>query len=51
LEMQYSFIEELVGMEISPRRRQASVLWLLTTRNAIHQYVEDGKEDEFDDVM
>ena len=51
LQMQYSFIEELVGMEISPRRRQASVLGLLSTRNAIHQYLKDGIEDEFDDVM
>lgn len=51
LQKKYEFIEELVGMEISPRRRQASVLGLLTTRNAIHQYLKDGIEDEFDDVM
>jgi hypothetical protein len=38
-------------MEVSPRRKQASVLWLLTTRNAIHQYLDDGKKDEFDDII
>lgn len=51
LEMDYKTIEELIWMEVSPRRKQASVLWLLTTRNAIHQYLDDGKKDEFDDII
>lgn len=51
LKKDYNYIEELVGMEISPRRKQASVLWVLTTRNAIHQYMEDGIVDDFDDII
>lgn len=50
-ELWYSYIEELVWMPISDRRKQASVLWLLTTRNALHKYLEDGKKDTFDDVL
>ena len=51
LEFDYNYIEELVGMPISTRRKQASVLWLLTTRNAIHDYLSDGKKDSFDDLI
>lgn len=51
LKMDYKSIEELIEMEVSPRRRQASVLWLLTTRNAIHTYLNDGQKDEFDDII
>ena len=47
----YSYIEELVGMPISERRKQASVLGLLTTRNAIHKHLADGKKDTFDGVL
>lgn len=47
----YSYIEELVGMPISDRRKMASVLWLLTTRNALHKYVGDEKKDTFDDIL
>lgn len=50
-EFGYKYIEELIGMPISDRRRQASVLWLLTTRNALHKHVKDGKKDTFDDVL
>ncbi len=46
-----AYIESLIEMPVSPRRRQASVLWLLTTRNAIHLYLEDGKIDQFEDVI
>jgi NifU-like protein involved in Fe-S cluster formation len=50
-ELGYSYIEELVGMPISDRRRQASVLGLLTTRNALHEYLKDWGKDTFDDVL
>ena len=50
-EFGYSYIEELVGMPISDRRKMASVLGLLTTRNALHEYVKDGQKDTFDDVL
>jgi hypothetical protein len=49
--MGYSYIEELVWMPISERRKNASVLGLLTTRNALHTYLSDGKHDVFDDIL
>lgn len=50
-ELWYGYIEELVGMPISDRRKNASVLWLLTTRNALHKFLEDWKHDVFDDIL
>ncbi len=50
-ELGYSYIEELVWMPISDRRKQASVLGLLTTRNALHKHVWDDVKDTFDDVL
>lgn len=50
-EFWYSYIEELIEMSISDRRKQASVLGLLTTRNALHEYLKDWKKDVFDDVL
>lgn len=47
----YTYIEELIGMPISERRKNASILGLLTTRNALHKYIQDGKHDTFDDVV
>jgi hypothetical protein len=40
----------MIEMEVSPRRRRASVFALLATRNAVHLYLKDGKEDSFEDV-
>ena len=51
LKFDYDYIKELVWMEISPRRKNASVLWLLTTRNAIHVYLKDWIKDNFDDLV
>lgn len=51
LNLDYDYIEELVEQEISTRRKKASVLALLTTRNAIHKYLEDWIEDDFDDLI
>ena len=39
------------GFEVSPRRRRARVIALLATRNAIHHFLKDGKEDTFDDIL
>ncbi|MBB1557543.1 MAG: iron-sulfur cluster assembly scaffold protein [candidate division SR1 bacterium] len=44
-----TFIEK--GFEVSPRRKRAAMIALLGTRNAIHAYLEDGQEDEFDDLI
>lgn len=40
-----------LGFEVSPRRKRAAVIALLASRNAIHAYLNDGKEDVFDDVL
>lgn len=45
------YIEELIEMSVSSRRKQASVLWLLSTRNAIHKFLNDGLKDSFDTVI
>lgn len=50
-EFGYSYIEELIGMPVSDRRKQASVLGLLTTRNALHKHLWDEKKDTFDTVL
>jgi NifU-like protein involved in Fe-S cluster formation len=39
------------GITVSPRRYRAQILPLLATRNAIHEYLKDGKRDDFSDVM
>jgi NifU-like protein involved in Fe-S cluster formation len=47
----YSYIEELIWMEISPRRKNASVLWMIVVINAIHEYLKDWIVLDFDDLM
>lgn len=47
----YEYITELIESEVSERRRNASVLWLLTTRNWIHKYLNDGILDTFEDII
>jgi len=39
LEKGYDFIVELIESEVSSRRKNASLLGLLTTHNAIHKYL------------
>lgn len=51
LSKKYSYIEELIWMEVSPRRKNASVLWMLVTINAIHEYLKDWVTLDFDDLM
>lgn len=48
LNLNYSYIKDLVWEDISPRRHKAAVLWLLCTRNAIHKYLDDSITDDFD---
>jgi hypothetical protein len=51
LEKKYSYIEELIWMKVSPRRKNASVLWMIVTINAIHDYLKDGIILDFDDLI
>ena len=50
LEKWYDFIVELIESEVSSRRKNASLLGLLTTRNAIHKYLWDWKIEDFEDL-
>lgn len=49
--MNESTVREMIGFQVSSRRKQASVLGLLATRNAIHTYLGDGIIDDFSDVL
>lgn len=51
LKFDYNYIVELIENEVSDRRKKASVLGLLTTRNAIHKYLNDWIVDDFDDLI
>ena len=51
LKFDFNYILELIEGSISDRRQKASVLGLLTTRNAIHKYLKDWKNDDFDDII
>ncbi len=51
LTMDYSTVREMIGFDVSSRRKQASVLGLLATRNAIHEYLKDEIVDDFSDVL
>jgi NifU-like protein involved in Fe-S cluster formation len=46
-----SYIRELIGDGISPRRRNASLIGLLAVKNAIHTWKKDGKVEDFSDIM
>lgn len=51
LKMDYNNIVELIWDEISEKRKKASVLGLLTTRNAIHKFLNDWLKDDFIDLI
>jgi len=51
LNLDYKYITELIESEVSERRKKASVLGVLTTRNAIHKYLNDWKIDTFEDII
>ncbi len=48
--LDYKYIKDLIKQEISDRRKKAAVLWLLTTKNAIHKYLKDWLLDDFDSL-
>lgn len=51
LDLDYNYIVDLIWEEVSDRRKKASVLALLTTRNAIHEYLNDWIKDDFEDII
>ncbi len=36
---------------VSPRRRRASIIAILATRNAIHEYLKDGEVETFENLL
>ncbi len=51
LKLDYRYLVELIEIEVTERRKKASVLALLATRNAIHKYLSDWIVDDFDDII
>ena len=51
LALDESFIHENIWTDISPRRRYASLIGLLAIKNAIHEYMQDGKKEDFSDIV
>lgn len=51
LKKDYKYIKDLIWEEISPRRQKAAVFWLVTTRNAIHKYLNDWQKDDILDML
>lgn len=50
LELNEKFVHENIGTDISPRRRYASLIGLLATKNAIHLYKGEGHFEDFSDI-
>lgn len=50
LALNESFIHENIGNDISPRRRYASLIGLLAIKNAVHQYKQHDKKEDFSDI-
>lgn len=40
----YEYIVQLIGGDVSPRRKRASIFWLVATQNALHRYLWNGKK-------
>jgi hypothetical protein len=51
LGMDQKTVRDMIWFDVSSRRKQASVLGLLATRNGIHKYLRDGVVDDFSDVL
>lgn len=47
----YEYIKSLLDEPISKKREKRAVIWLLATRNAIHEYLKDWEENDFYDLI
>ena len=47
----YAYFPTVLGLDLTPKRHHAASLPILATRNALHQWMGDGKKDDFSDVM
>ncbi len=50
LKLNELFIHKNIWTDISPRRRYASLIWLLAIKNAIHQYKWEDTREDFSDI-
>ncbi|HRX64202.1 MAG TPA: iron-sulfur cluster assembly scaffold protein [Candidatus Absconditabacterales bacterium] len=50
LKWDYGFLVDN-GLEVSNKRKRAAILPILAVRNAIHEYLDDKKVDDFDDLI
>jgi len=51
LKLNEGFIHENIGTDISPRRRYASLIGILAIKNAIHEFLQDGKKEDFSYIV
>lgn len=51
LKLNEGFIHENIGTDISPRRRYASLIGILAIKNATHEWRQDGKKEDFSDIV
>ncbi len=51
LKFDFEYIKTLLDEEISKKREKRAVIWLLATRNAIHEYLKDWDENDFYDLI
>lgn len=47
----YEYIKSLLDEEISKKREKRAIIWLLATKNSIHKFLEDSKEEDFYDLL
>ncbi len=50
LKRNYDFLVEK-WLDVSKKRKRAAVLPILAVRNAIHEYLDDVKVDDFDNII
>lgn len=51
LSFDYEYIKSILDEPISKKREKRAVIWLLATRNAIHEYLKDWEENDFYDLI
>jgi ribosomal protein L13E len=51
LSLDERYVRDELGIEVTHRRRQSSVFALLATRNALHEWKNDGIVDDFASVL
>ena len=51
LTLDESYIHALIGTDISPRRRNASLIGLLAIKNALHTHLGHTEREDFSDIM